>query len=217
MLLTTALAGPHGPHADDLASPRDTGMQVSPCDDHWPFDLVQVPDEPDLVQLFNPYRSWGSPTMVDTVVFAAGRVAARHPEADPLFVGDLSTPRGGALPPHRWHHDGRSADLGLFRVGGDQPAHGFERLWPSQLDVPRTWTLIEALLETGTVEHILLDQGHIDRLKAYVRDEGLMSEARIAGTFPPARGRDLWRQRGIVRHAPRHGDHLHLRVVCSAP
>jgi len=217
LMLTAALAGPYGPLADDVRVLSDTGVQVSACDDHWPFDLVQLPHEPELMHLFDPRRSWGSPTMVDTLVAAAGRVAARHPDADPLFVGDLSTSRGGALPPHRWHHDGRSADIGLFAFDGQQPPAGFVRVWPSQLDVPRTWTLIEALLDTGNVEHILLDQGLIQRLKAYVQEEGLMPPDQLAATFPPKNTRDMWRMRGIVRHAPRHGDHMHLRVVCTSP
>jgi hypothetical protein len=216
-LLSLALAGPHGPAADDLRAPADTGLQPSPCEDRWPFELVQLPRGTELMRLFDPRRSWGSPTMVDTIETAAGRVAARHPEADPLFIGDLSTHRGGALPPHRWHHDGRSADIGLFRQGGEQPRHGFERVWPSQLDVARTWTLVEALLDTGNVEHILLDQGHIDRLEAYVVAEGLMTEAEREAVFVPRHTRDLWKRRGILKHAPRHGDHLHLRVVCGSP
>jgi len=227
-----AQAGPHGPAATisalgDLrearvastraaASTRDTGLHVPRCDDGYPYDLAQVPGDTDVLRRFDPRRSWGTTAMVDLLLHATGTVAARFPDADPVLIGDLSRARGGALPPHRWHHDGRSADVGLFRIGGRQPRVGFERVWPSQLDVERTWTLIEAMLSTGHVEHILLDQGLVRRLKAYVRAEELMTPEEIEATFPPKGTPNMWRMKGIIRHAAHHGDHMHVRVLCDA-
>jgi len=218
-----ALAGPHGPAASDAsfraartsATSSDTGLRVRACEDSYPFDLAQVP-ETDLLRRFDPRRSWGTTAMVDLLLHATGTVAARYPDADPVLIGDLSRSRGGPLPPHRWHHDGRSADVGLFRAGGHQPRVGFERVWPSQLDVERTWALIEAMLDTGHVEHILLDEGLIRRLKAYVRAEGLMTPEQLRSTFPPKGTPNMWRMKGIIRHAPHHGDHMHVRVLCDA-
>ena len=223
-----AAAGPLGPGASDAIAAlgaraareareatADTGLRVADCDDSYPFDLAQVPGNTDVLRRFDPARSWGTVPMVDLLLHATGTIAARYPHADPVLIGDLSRARGGALPPHRWHHDGRSADVGLFRHGGRQPRVGFERVWPSQLDVERTWALIEAMLATGYVEHILLDEGLIRRLKAYVREEGLLTPEQIRATFPAKGTPKMWRMRGILRHAPHHGDHMHVRVACE--
>lgn len=212
-LLAAAFAGPLGPWEGGTA---DTGIDAAPaCDEQYPFALVELPDRPALYRRWNPERSYGTAAMVDVLVQATGKVALAYPEADPVFVGDLSTRRGGPLPPHRYHADGRSADVGLFAAGGRQPRAGFEPVWGAQLDLERTWALIEALLETGRVEHILLDQAHIRRLVEWLRSEERLSEAEIAAVFPPLDTPRLWALDGIVRHAPRHVDHLHVRLRCE--
>ena len=193
-------------------APSDTAPA---CREHYPYALRPMPMHPDLFFVFQPYRSFGTPSLVRALVEASGQVAKQFPDADPIFIGDLSTYRGGALPPHRWHHDGRSADIGLFAHQGRQPQHGFEPVWSPQLDVEKTWALIDALLATGKVEHILLDHAHIRRIKAYLVEQDLLSPDELLRIFPVGRSPAIWRQRGIVRHAPRHGDHMHVRVTCE--
>lgn len=217
LLLSHALAGPMGPAAMTGVFSVSGALQQGPveCDDAYPYALDQIPTETDLLEVFQPYRSFGTPKMIDTIVEASGVVLSQFPEADPLFVGDLSTHKGGALPPHRWHHDGRSADIGLYAHDGVQPIHGFEPVWSKHLDVEKTWALVDALLDTGNIEHILLDQAHIGQLKRYVTEQELMTPEEMARTFPPVNTPRIWALHGIVRHAPRHGDHMHVRVLCD--
>ena len=217
-----ALAGPMGPAPaamsgvfalSDSSEPTPTA-----CDDAFPYALAQVPLDGDLLRVFQPWRSFGTPTLVDALVEASGQLAAAYPDADPVFIGDLSTHKGGALPPHRWHHDGRSADIGLFAHDGVQPVHGFEPVWSKNLDVEKTWALIDALLTSGQIEHILLDQAHIRRIKAYLVEHDMMSTEELQRTFPPVNTPRIWAMHGIVRHAAKHGDHMHVRVLCpTAP
>lgn len=217
LLLASAFAGPMGPAAMTgvFSMPGALSASEPGCDDAFPYALQGMPGDTDLLRVFQPYRSFGTPTMIDTLVEASGRLAFLYPDADPVFVGDLSLHRGGALPPHRWHHDGRSADIGLFAHDGVQPVHGFEPVWSKHLDVEKTWAFVDALLDTGDIEHILLDQAHVNQLKRYVRDHDLMSAEDIAATFPPVNTPRIWAMHGIVRHAPRHGDHMHVRVLCD--
>jgi hypothetical protein len=219
LLVATALAGPMGPAAMTglFSVPGAVSAEEAEpeCGDAYPFELAPMPTGTDLLRIFQPYRSFGTPTMVETLVEASGRVASAYPTADPVFVGDLSLHRGGALPPHRWHHDGRSADIGLFAFDGQQPVHGFETVWSKDLDVEKTWALISALLDTGNIEHILLDQAHILRIKRHVRENELMTAEEMAATFPPVNTPRIWAMHGIVRHAPRHADHMHVRVLCD--
>ena len=190
LFLAFALAGPFGPDAEDVV-PHAPEAATS-CDDTYPFALDPMPREPDLFRLFAPDRAYGTPAMVDTLVGAFARVAAAHPDADPVFVGDISRERGGDLPPHRSHNDGRSADIGLFVNDGEQPERGFTTSVGQPLDVARTWTLIDALLDTGEIEHILLDQRHVKQLVDYA-----VARARNAGSRD--RGAQPGRQQSCCR------------------
>lgn len=119
------------------------------------------------------------------------------------------------MPPHRYHSDGRSVDIGLF-VDGRQPMGGFVPVSPRALDLERQWTLIEGFLVTGMVEHVLIDQAHVDALVDWLRETGRLSEDEIARTFPSADAPNLWARQGIVRAANRHRDHMHVRFRCES-
>lgn len=216
LLLGIALAGPLGPAEDDVGADVPPPLPASGCDATWPYDLVQLPPSDFWVE-FRPEHAWGTPVMVRVLEHAATQLALRYPDSPPLLVGDIAKESGGDLPPHRTHGDGRSADIGLFGWAGTvEDLHGgFPRLAPAQLDVERTWAVIEALLATNEVEHILLDQGHIDRITTWLAETGRKTPDEIARIFPSLDTPGLWARTGIVRHAADHAEHLHVRVVCG--
>jgi hypothetical protein len=217
LLTASAIAGRLGPSEDGPAV-AEALHPLSACDDVYPFDLVQLPASDFWVE-FRPEHAWGTPTMVQVLEEAAQRLTLQHPGSPPLLVGDIAQQHGGNLPPHKTHGDGRSADIGLFGWSGtvDGLHGGFPKLRPDELDVERTWAVIEALLATGQVEHILLDQGHIDRIVTWLRETGRKSPAELARTFPPLDSPRLWSMTSIVRHAEDHAEHLHVRVLCAGP
>jgi hypothetical protein len=210
-----AWAGALGPWEQVELAEDDNGAPPQACTQQFPYALVQLPDNPSLYRRHDPTRSWGAPDFVEAIVEATAQVALDYPDSDPVLVGDLSLRQGGPLPPHRFHGDGRSADLGLFTTGGRQPPVGFLPVDPADLDVERQWALIEAFLVTGRVEHVLLDQKLVDRLEGWLRETGRLSEGEIARIFPSADAPRLWELRGIVRAAVRHKDHMHVRFVCE--
>ena len=212
LVLATAYAGMHGPFESE--APLEEEVATTACADQYPYALAQLPDRPSLYRRWDPRRSWATPEFVELIIEATAQVALDYPDSDPVMVGDISLEKGGPLAPHRYHYDGRSADLGLF-VAGRQPQHGFMPISPAELDVERQWVLIEAFLATGRVEHILLDQSHVDRLVGWLRETGRLSEAEIARVFPPADTDRLWARTGIVRTAARHRDHMHVRLRCQ--
>jgi murein endopeptidase len=212
-----AIAGPLGPLADDVRVENADELDVERCDLTYPYALEQLPEHADLMRIYAPERAYGTPAMVRLLVDAAAKVAVAHPEADPLFVGDISTARGGHLPPHRTHDDGRSADLGLYYGDVRQSASGFKVVWNQNLDLATTWTLIEALVSSGKVEHILIDPVHADALAAYVRENELLDEAGVEAIFPGPNAPRLWERRGIVRGAANHREHMHVRLACDTP
>jgi hypothetical protein len=172
-----------------------------------------LPAAPGLYQRWDVGRSFGTPRLIEAVERAAEHVAWKLPHADPLFIGDLSRRGGGPLEGHSTHQTGLDADLGLYRKGARQPWRGFEELRPGDLDCAATWTLIEGLLDTGDVQFILLDEGHIRVLRAWLARERGWSDEALDTVFPRGLGdRSGWRLEGIVRHAEGHKDHLHVQV-----
>jgi hypothetical protein len=210
ILVSAALAAP-GPFPDDLA---DAVRAPAPPMDEPPacasaaLDLIQLPDHHDAFALLRPDRAWGTTWLVDALAFAAARVRAEVPWADPLRVGDLSAAKGGPLPPHRQHRDGRDADVGLWSLGGRQSAT-FEPVRAATLDVAVTWLFIDGLLETGRISMMLLDPRLIERLRSHVVAHDLLVADDVAWVF----GAD--RRPGLLRGASRHSDHLHVQVSCS--
>lgn len=76
-----------------------------------------------------------------------------------------------------------------------------------------TWILVRALLDTDQVQFILLDQGHIERLRAYATGELGLDAETVEAMFPPPLRTAKWTERGVVRHAPNHKSHLHVRLL----
>ncbi|MEQ1569178.1 MAG: penicillin-insensitive murein endopeptidase [Myxococcota bacterium] len=187
--------------------------ELPDCEDLYPYRLVQLPARPGLYQRNDPARSWGTAALIDAIQGATARVALAFPDADPVFVGDLSTRRGGPLPPHRTHDDGRSVDVGLYFADGEQPLTGFVPADPDTLDAARTWTLIDGFLSTGRVRHILLDQDLT--LRDYLLDDDLLTVDEVERIFPSGPASRRFAAHGIVRPAPNHRDHLHVRFRCE--
>ncbi|MEQ1502130.1 MAG: hypothetical protein ABMB14_07855 [Myxococcota bacterium] len=198
--------------------PLESGPHALPsCAEQYPFRLVELPAAPGLYERSRTDRAFGTPALVQAIEDASFRLALEFPDADPVYVGDLSSELGGPLPPHIFHSDGRSADIGLYGTDGDQPLGAFVELAPDQLDLLKTWTLIDAFLGTGAVEHILLDQSLIDALHDWLIAEGRLSDAEAAQIFPPSSTPRLWEMSGILRAASGHRDHFHVRFRCEGP
>lgn len=155
----------------------------------------------------NPDESWGTPHAVGVIHEALVAWRTRHPDAPPIVVGDISRRHGGYFPPHRSHRDGRDIDIGL-PARDKRPLKHFARLG-RELDADATWDLIEAFLQTGETELILLDA----RLQPLVRRAAAARgyrEADLARIFQWPRSPRA--RTAIVRHSRGHADHLHIRI-----
>lgn len=172
----------------------------------------QVPQQQGLLLRWDPARSWGTSRLVNTLESVSHRMAFELPHAEPLLVGDVSKRGGGTLYGHRTHHLGVDADLGLYTGRGEQPLGGFLDVRTEDLDLRANWALIRALLDSPDVAFILLDQEHIDAIKQYALEEVGIDPQLAERIFPPADTLVSWESRGVVRHAPNHRSHLHVRV-----
>jgi len=171
----------------------------------------QLPAADGLYERWDPRRSWGTPHLINALEEVSQRVAFELPGADPLMIGDISRQGGGWLRGHITHTKGVDVDVGMFMHDARQPLGGFLDLRPSQLDVHANWVLVTSLLDTDSVQYMLLDQGHINALTRYAREEVGLDQDEIDTIFPPNPTHRHWRQAGVVRHAPNHLSHLHVR------
>jgi len=223
LVINAAFAAEYGPAlegdllASDAAPQRDTADtgESGGCSDQFLQGGVQLPELPLFYVRAQPNTSWASQDMVDLLVDAGRHMSWLLPTASPFVVGDISSERGGYLAGHVSHRGGIDADVGIYKKGAWQQSRGFTTLAPSELDVEATWALASTMLATNKVDFILLDRGHIARLRAYVLSAGLLTDEEAARIFPAEGSRALWENTGIVRHAPHHQDHLHVRVLCS--
>ena len=137
------------------------------------------------------------------------------PESSVVLIGDISQKHGGFFEGHKSHRGGIDADIGIYKTGAWMNPRGFEDLSPSEFDVEANWMLMASFLDTGKVDMILLDRGHISKLKAYTLSAGLLTKDEAARIFPEEGSRGTWENAGIVRHASGHTGHMHVRVLCA--
>jgi len=177
------------------------------------FASQQLPREPGLYYRWDPSRSWGQPALVETMRQVSQELAWILPNADPLLIGDVSRRGGGRIYGHTTHNVGIDVDVGLYTGDGDQPYGGFIDVTSNDLDLAANWAVIRTLLNTDRVAFILLDQRHIDQLRRYLLVDLKMAEELVDPIFPIIDERMPWNQRGVVRHAPNHRSHLHVRIT----
>lgn len=163
---------------------------------------VQLPEFPSV--RVRAASNFGTPETVASIIYAVQKVRATHPDTPPLVIGDLSRERGGRFRPHKSHQAGRDADIGYYIVG--QKPGVFADATPDNLDVPRTWTFIEALMEDDKVEYLFIDRRLHRPLYDYARDVAQVDEDRLRDIFAMARART-----GIIRHVRGHRNHMHVR------
>jgi murein endopeptidase len=218
LVTMTASAAEYGPAlegeilATESSAATDTGYG-SGCSDQFLENGVQLPDLPLFYHREQPNTEWGTAEMIDLIIEAGRHMSWVMPQASPFVVGDISSERGGYAAGHISHRGGVDADIGIYRTGGWQNTRSFTRLAPSELDVAATWMLMSTFLASGNVDFILIDRGHIAKLRAYVLANGLLTPEEAARIFAPE-GHG-WESTGTIRHAPNHQDHMHVRVLCS--
>jgi penicillin-insensitive murein endopeptidase len=170
----------------------DAGLLVNPM----PF-----PEGP-YWKVRNPDESWGTDETIAYVVAAIESVQVRYPGSPRLVIGDLSNPSGGRLNRHKSHQAGRDADIGFYYRRGE--VDDFLTARKRDLDLPRTWALVRALVTDTDVDRIFVDRSLISLLYAHAVTEG---EDR--GWLDDIFGRRA--EKGIIQHERGHKNHLHVR------
>jgi penicillin-insensitive murein endopeptidase len=155
-----------------------------------------------LYSLVSPGSSWGTRETIDYLDAAIRTVHEQFPSTPPLALGDIGARHGGPLRPHISHQAGRDLDISFYyRDGGRWYARGTR----DNLDFERLWALVRALIAQTDIDLILLDHGLQIPLKEYALSIGEDPDW-LDAVF---QGKGALRP--IIRHAPGHATHLHLR------
>ncbi|RMH38572.1 MAG: LysM peptidoglycan-binding domain-containing protein, partial [Deltaproteobacteria bacterium] len=163
---------------------------------------VQMPPSPEW-EIVNPRETWGTPETIDALARAIRAVHARFPNTRPLPIGDISDRDGGPLAPHISHQSGRDVDVGYYYTTDDKwytTANG------DNLDLPRTWAFVRALVTETDVEVIFIDRRIQKLLRAYAESIG-----EDTGWLDQLFGGPTSRMRPLIRHEKGHRTHIHVR------
>jgi LysM repeat protein len=155
-----------------------------------------------LYTLVNPGEAWGTQETIDYLDTAVEAVQAEFPDTPPLALGDIGAHHGGPLRPHISHQAGRDLDISFYYRDGTK---WYARGTRDNLDFPRLWTFVRAIIAKTDIDLILLDHGLQEPLKEYALSIG--EDPAWLGQVFQGKGAT----RAIIRHAPGHATHLHLR------
>jgi LysM repeat protein len=149
----------------------------------------------------SPENAWGTRETIAYVKAALDEINALFPDTPTISIGDLSRKDGGHFRPHKSHQSGRDIDLGFFYVDG--PNRHFQAGDARNMDIPRNWALVRALIVRTDVQMILVDKRIQKILYTYALSIGEDPEW-LDSIFKAGRA-------SIVKHARRHRGHYHVR------
>lgn len=150
-----------------------------------------------------PSGSWSTRETLDYLTAALARVHEAFPDTPALALGDISAKHGGHSPPHISHQSGRDVDVAYFYKDG---ASWYARGTAKNLDLPRNWAFVRALIAETDVDLILIDHSIQSLLEDYAQKLG-EDPTWLSGVFRGVPGK----LRPLIRHAPGHATHIHVR------
>jgi penicillin-insensitive murein endopeptidase len=160
--------------------------------------------------LTQPAHSYATSETIEQLTHCLQRVRSELPGAPKVRLGSLSAKGGGKIAPHDSHRTGRDADVYFFRQPG---AHWNEPATEQDLDLPLTWALLRCFLTDTDVDFVLIDTAVMGWLESYARSLGEPSAWLTALFHDVPAGPGVRANRALVRHAPGHVDHMHVRFV----
>lgn len=174
---------------------------------HFVEGMPMIDDDPWVIR--DPARAWAMPHTVHRLVAGLRYVAHRYPGASKMMIGDMSRFGGGRMRPHRSHQSGRDADVTYYSRGLGPTSHQFWDARTSEFDVARTWALFKYWLVRDWAEFIFADHSIQRMLADYAYSVG-EDPVFVQRVFEVEGGG----MRSIIRHAPGHANHFHVRFRC---
>lgn len=160
-----------------------------------------------------PWKGWATGETVATLDRVLREWRRRFPDAQPVLVGNMSSPTGGRLEPHASHQSGRDVDLSYPQIWDRKEELNWREMSDANLDRKMTWELLQLLVETGAVEHVFIDSKLQKLLYEYAKEHEPVPKRRLSRwlEYPRRPGSTG----AIVQHVPGHIDHMHVRFACA--
>jgi LysM repeat protein len=164
--------------------------------------------ESEAYEIKRPHNAYGTKRTIKLIGQAVERYQRKAKGGPKLRIGDISREQGGKLDGHVSHREGVDVDVGLVLRGKQANRLHFSGATADNLDVERTWLLVESFLATGEVRFIFLDYAVQEQLYEWAKDHGV-PETKLDEYFQYPRGSG--RNHGIIRHWRGHKNHIHVR------
>ncbi len=158
-----------------------------------------------------PKNAYGTDTSLKHTRQCAKRVRDAFPGSALLLIGDLSRPGGGRFPPHEGHQSGRDVDVGYYLADNVQNAT-MHRVRADQIDYAKNWAYLKCALQSGRVVRVYMDKRLQLAMAEWLTRKKTMDPEQLHRLFGALGNEDA-----LVRHAPKHDTHLHVRYACDAP
>ena len=186
------------------ADPTSVGsLSIGPPGSSLLYNAVELPESPRWSRAPNA-DWWATTETVEAVETAVGTVHDLFPDTQPIVIGDISHRDGGRIQRHESHQGGRDVDFGFYYKNGSvawwAPASS------ANMDLPRNWALVRALVTRTDVEVVFLDTRVQRVLYTYAKQIGEDTEW-LDHVFQFTRGY----RNAIVQHLPNHRTHYHVR------
>jgi LysM repeat protein len=153
-------------------------------------------------------RQHATPELIDGLTKATDALLKLYPDTARVVTGDVSYPKGGKMRSHVSHQSGRDIDIGMF-AKNNRELQFFTDMNAGNLDVPKTWAFIEALLDHSEIEYILIDYSLQALLYKHVAQTLNASADYLSLVFQYPRPASY--RTGIIRHVRGHVNHIHVR------
>lgn len=167
------------------------------------FNAVELPDSPRYSRAPNA-EWWATEETVEAIQMVVGTVHQIFPDTQPIIIGDISRRDGGRIQRHESHQGGRDVDFGFYYREGS--VNWWAPGSATNMDLPRNWALLRALVTRTDVEVIFLDTRVQRVLWTYATEIG-EDPAWLDRVFQFRRGY----KNAIVQHIPNHRTHYHVR------
>lgn len=175
----------------------------------------------------NRPNTWGTDTTIQALMTLFKAYHDAFPDAQPINLGDISRRRGGRIKPHKSHQSGRDVDIGFAHLAvpdekqdkkddkhdskhDEKRKERFIRATSENLDLEKTWFIVETLVRTGTVKVIYVDRMVMKWLYQYV--SGRLTQQQREFFFSNPRHPNS--SSAILQHWPGHRNHFHVRFDC---
>jgi murein endopeptidase len=164
--------------------------------------FYQLVDGPGL-RVRRPHHAWGTMIAVMRLQEVMAAYSVQFPEAPPVWITDISKRRGGRLPPHSSHRDGRDVDIQFILK---RPTKYNRMASARSLNAKHTWFIVKSFIDTGDVNVILIDRKLQRPLYKQALKEGY-TRKELAPIFEYPRKS----AQTLIRHWDGHQDHMHVR------